>query len=109
MRPIGAEWEFEEKHEVIDPDFFRMNGKRCYNITLKMTLKARNLLIEEYPLSQKYISYQNSCWILNTTVKDLAGVGRFYLGLSDQIEIIQSPELVSFVRNHIRKNLARYI
>ena len=49
MRPIGAEWKFEEKHEVIDPDCFRMNGKRCYNITLKMTLKARNLLIEEYP------------------------------------------------------------
>ena len=69
VRPIGAEWEFEEKHEVIDPDCFRMNGKRCYNITLKMTLKARNLLIEEYPLSQKYISYQNSFWILNTTVK----------------------------------------
>lgn len=109
VRPIGAEWEFEEKHEVIDPDCFRMNGKHCYKVTLKMTLKARNLLIEEYPLSQKYISCQNSCWILNTTVKDLAGVGRFYLGLSDQIEIIQSPELVSFVRNHIRKNLARFI
>ena len=109
VRPIGAEWEFEEKHEVIDPDCFRMNGKRCYKVSLKMTLKARNLLIEEYPLSQKYISCQNSCWILNTTVKDLAGVGRFYLGLSDQIEIIQSPELVSFVRNHIRKNLARFI
>lgn len=109
VRPIGAEWEFEEKHEVIDPDCFRMNGKHCYKVTLKMTLKARNLLIEEYPLSQKYISCQNSCWILNTTVKDLAGVGRFYLGLSDQIEIVQSPELVSFVRNHIRKNLARFI
>lgn len=109
VRPIGAEWKFEEKHEVIDPDCFRMNGKHCYKVTLKMTLKARNLLIEEYPLSQKYISCQNSCWILNTTVKDLAGVGRFYLGLSDQIEIVQSPELVSFVRNHIRKNLARFI
>lgn len=86
-----------------------MNGKDSFEVTLKMTLKAKNLLIEEYPLSQKDIYLENGSWILKTKVKDLAGVGRFYLGLSDQIEIIQSPELVSFVRNHIRKNLARFI
>ena len=86
-----------------------MNGKDSFEVTLKMTLKAKNLLIEEYPLSQRDIYMENGSWILKTTVKDLAGVGRFYLGLSDQIEIIQSPELVSFVRNHIRKNLARFI
>ena len=86
-----------------------MNGKESTSVTLKMTLLAKNLLIEEYPLSSRDLTYEDGYWWLRTNVKSMAGVGRFYLGLSDQIEIIQSPELVSFVRNHIRKNLARFI
>ena len=108
VRPIGTEWQHEEMHEEISPDCFRMNGKQSYDVTLKMTLKARNLLIEEYPLSLRHISHQDGYWLLKTTVKDLAGVGRFYLGLSDQIEIIDSLELVSYVSEHVQKNLACY-
>lgn len=104
-----TDWQHEHQHGKIETDCFRMSGNEDIPVTLKMTLKAKNLLIEEYPLSQRDIYMENGSWILKTTVKDLAGVGRFYLGLSDQIEIIQSPELVSFVRNHIRKNLARFI
>lgn len=109
VRPIGAEWEFEEKHEVIDPDCFRMNGKESIPVTLRMTLMAKNLLIEEYPLSMRDISYKDGYWLLNTVVKDLAGVGRFFLGLSDQIEIIDSPKLESYVKRRVRKDLAKFI
>lgn len=109
VKPTCHEWEHEDKHEVIAPDCFRMNGKESTSVTLKMTLLAKNLLIEEYPLSSRDLTYEDGYWWLRTNVKSMAGVGRFYLGLSDQIEIIQSPELVSFVRNHIRKNLARFI
>ena len=109
VRPIGTEWEFEEKHEVIDPDCFRVNGKESIPVTLRMTLMAKNLLIEEYPLSMRDISYEDGYWLLNTVVKDLAGVGRFYLGLSDQIEIIDSPKLESYVKRRLKKDLAKFI
>ena len=109
VRPIGAEWEFEEKHEVRDPDCFRMNGKESIPVTLRMTLMAKNLLIEEYPLSMRDISYKDGYWLLNTDVKDLAGVGRFYLGLSDQIEIIDSPKLESYIKRRVRKDLVKFI
>ena len=109
VRPIGTQWQYEELHEEISPDCFRMNGKHSYDVTLKMTLKARNLLIEEYPLSLRYISRHDGYWLLKTTVKDLAGVGRFYLGLSDQIEIIDSPELEYHIKQHIKHNLSKYI
>lgn len=109
IKPTCNLWEHEDKHEVIAPDCFRMNGKESTSVTLKMTLLAKNLLIEEYPLSSRDLTYEDGYWWLRTNVKSMAGVGRFYLGLSDQIEILDSPELVSFVRNHIRKNLARFI
>lgn len=109
VRPLGTEWQHEDKHEKIETDCFRMTGKEDIPVTLKMTLKAKNLLIEEYPLAQKDIYLENGSWILKTTVKDLAGVGRFYLGLCDQMEIVESPELVTFVSNHIKEHLARFI
>ena len=100
-------WEHEDKHEVISPDCFRMNGKESIPVTLKMTLMAKNLLIEEYPLSQKHVTYEDGHWYLRTTVKDLAGVGRFTIGLADQIEVVDSPTLedyiARFTRNHLMK------
>ena len=104
--PQQTEWEHEDKHEVIEPDCFRMNGKENIPVTLKMTLKAKNLLVEEYPLSAYKLTYEDGYWWFRAIVKNLAGVGRFYLGLSDQIEIIDSPKLVSYISEHVKKNLA---
>ena len=109
VKPTCHLWEHEDKHEVISPDCFRMNGKESIPVTLRMTLMAKNLLIEEYPLSMRDISFKDGYWLLNTVVKDLAGVGRFYLGLSDQIEIIDSPKLESYVKRRVRKDLAKFI
>ena len=105
VKPTCHLCEHEDKHEVIAPDCFRMNGKELIPVTLKMTLMAKNLLIEEYPLSARDLTYEYGHWCLRTNVKSLAGVGRFYLGLSDQIEILNSPELVSYVSEHVKKNL----
>ena len=109
VKPLGKEWENEAKHEAIDPDCFRMNGKESIKVNLKMTLKAKNLLVEEYPLSSQYLTYNNESWMLRTTVKDMSGVCRFYLGLSDQIQIVDSPELEEHIRKHIHSNLVKYI
>lgn len=104
-----TDWQHEDRHETIQTDCFRMTGKEDIPVTLKMTLKAKNLLIEEYPLSLKDILHEGGDWYLKTSVKDLAGIGRFYLGLSDQISIVDSPELVEYVKRHVRKNLSSYL
>ena len=52
-----TDWQHEHQHGKIETDCFRMAGKEDIPVTLKMTLKAKNLLIEEYPLSSKYIFF----------------------------------------------------
>lgn len=108
VRMTEQDWENERHHEDITQDCFRMSGKESIPVTLKMTLKAKNLLIEEYPLSQKHVTYEDGHWYLRTTVKDLAGVGRFYLGLSDQIRLVESPELERHVRKHVETHLSDF-
>ena len=87
------DWQYEDRHTNIETDCFRMTGKEDIPVTLRMTLKAKNLLIEEYPLSAKYISHEGEWWWFRANVKDLTGVARFVIGLADQISIINSPQL----------------
>ena len=107
VMPQQTEWEHEDQHEVIEPDCFRMNGKDSIPVTLKMTLKAKNLLIEEYPLSAKYISFDGEYWWFKGKVKDLAGVGRFVIGLADQTSIINSPQLTQYLKYFTDKHIAK--
>ena len=100
-----ADWKNEDKHEKIETDCFRMAGKEDIPVTLKMTLKAKNLLIEEYPLASKYVSYDGQSWWFKGNVKDLAGVGRFVIGLADQMDIIDSPALVNYLKIFTERNL----
>lgn len=103
--PEQQDWEFEEHHKKMDPDCFRMNGDRSIKVNLKMSLKAKNLLIEEYPLASRDVILEDGTWWLKTRVKDLAGVGRFVIGLADQIKIIDSPELEEYVNQFCKKYL----
>ena len=100
-----ADWKHEDKHEKIETDCFRMAGKEDIPVTLKMTLKAKNLLIEEYPLASRHLSFDGEYWWFRANVKDLAGVGRFILGLADQIKIIDTPAL----DNHMKSFALKYI
>lgn len=100
-----ADWKHEDKHEKIETDCFRMTGKDDIPVTLKMTLKAKNLLIEEYPLTSKYISYDGKDWWFMGTVKDLTGVGRFVIGLADQIRVIDTKSLENYIKSFALKHI----
>ena len=100
-----ADWQHEDKHEKIETDCFRMAGKEDIPVTLKMTLKAKNLLIEEYPLASKHISYDGKDWWFKGNVKDLAGVGRFVIGLADQIHLMETPALSDYIITFANKHI----
>ena len=45
-------------------------------------------------------------WLLDTEVAGFAGVGRFVVGLLDDIRIVDSPELTTYIHNYIRANIS---
>lgn len=100
-----TDWQHENKHVKIETDCFRMTGKEDIPVTLKMTLRAKNLLIEEYPLASKYISYDGKDWWFKGNVKDLAGVGRFVIGLADQIHFMETPALSDYIITFAHKHI----
>lgn len=104
------DWIAESSHRKFGMDVFRMSsGKKPSKVVLKMTVLAKTLLVEEYPLAEKDITRSGDEWILDTMVHGYEGIGRFYLGLSSDIKIVDSPEFVEYVKDFIRKNLSEYV
>ena len=65
---------------------------------------AKDLLIEEYPLSEKHIfSINEKQWLYEADVYKLEGVGRFIMGLYEHITILDGKELRDYIMSLIRK------
>ena len=102
---LEQEWQWTNEHRQGFIDIFRMNGENRHRISLKLGILSRNLLIEEYPLAEQYLTTIDSDnWLLNTEVASYAGVARFVIGLMDDIQIIDTPELEQYISNFVTRH-----
>lgn len=99
---LDDKWHYQVKHQSGCIDIFRMNSCDMKHIKLKLGLRSANLLMEEYPLSIiKLKKLPDNEWLLDTDVCSYDGVGRFVMGLLDDIEIIDSPEFFHYIQELI--------
>lgn len=95
-------WEHAAEHEVGYVDIFRMHSTQQIPICLRLSMRAANLLMEEYPLSRDCLTTcEDGRSLLRTNVCRFEGVARFILGLYDEIDILESPELKEYIRYKI--------
>ena len=96
-------WQYEDQHEEGYIDIFRMRTNEKIPVRLQLSVRAANLLMEEYPLSKECLTkISDNRWELKTEVCNMEGIGRFVLGLYDEITIIESPELERYIRERIQ-------
>ena len=104
--------ENEKKHVCQNRDVFNMsysNESPYENVEIELTLRAKILLEEEYPNSKNDLKeISQTKWILNTTVANVLGVGRFCMGLLDEIQIVQGDMLRTYITGCLSRQLNRY-
>ena len=102
-------WEHEDQHQFRPKDAFRMSGKGDFveHVKLKLTLRAKNLLYEEYPLSRPQLYQVKRTWFWEGDVYALEGVGRFVLGLAEDITILEGDRLREYTLARAAKVLRR--
>ena len=99
---LDKEWEWVDKHSEGYIDIFRMTGFDQYDVKLKLGMLAHNLIIEEYPLAERDITQlDGTSWLLDTKVCNYRGIGRFVMGLMDDIEIVDSPEFEKYISRQV--------
>ena len=74
---------------------------------LELSMRARNILVEEYPEAKKYIkpTDDNDKWIFRTEVCRMEGIGRFYMGLAEEITIIEAPGLKEYAEQYVKEHI----
>ena len=104
---LADRWEYETHHRQGKMDVFRMTGDAPINIRLQLSLMAKNILIEEYPDAEKdLIPTDNSdVWMLDTVVYRMEGIGRFYMGLAGEIQIIDAPQLKEYAQQYSKEHI----
>lgn len=103
----NVEWSYRDKHEKVITDAFNIstNSKEKYNITLKLSMNAANLLAEEYPLTiEKIENISDNEYLYKDEVCSYEGVGRFVLGLCNEVEVIDSPGFLEFLKKKRRSS-----
>ncbi|MBR5105471.1 MAG: WYL domain-containing protein [Alistipes sp.] len=97
---LESEWQYEAEHRCGHIDIFRNTGFEQMRVQLRLGVMAHNLLTEEYPLAERDLTQiDERHWLLDTKVCNYAGIGRFVLGLAEDIEVIDSPDFSAFLRN----------
>lgn len=104
VRVLDAEWQHAAEHEKAQIDIFRMNGKEPKSVKLELGILAHNLILEEFPLSENHLTQiGKDRWLLQTEVRNYAGVARFVIGLMDDIKIVDTPELEQYLADYVAK------
>lgn len=96
---LDTKWQHEAEHRCGQIDIFRNMGFEQMRVQLRLGVMSHNLLTEEYPLSERDLTQEDEThWLLDTMVCNYAGVARFVMGLIEDIEIIDSPDFVAYLR-----------
>jgi len=101
---INRNWENEKLHQMPFTDAFRISPpKPIGSIGVTLSLKAYNLLVEEFPLTQEFIKKEKKGYQLNIPVAGYQGIGRFVMGLPGEIEVLGSKGFKDFLREERKK------
>ncbi len=103
---LNESWTHQREHKSLDTDIFNWSGDKAMHIELQMDNMACNILKDEYPQSEKYLTSINGgdAWILSADVFRCEAPGRFIIGLVDHVNILQGEELKDYVEGYIKKH-----
>lgn len=105
---LDTPWIAEKEHRTVYTDLFTFSGEEVHHIKLLMGQLSHNLMLEERPRSVRYFTEQeNNKWLFETDVVSYLGIGRFILGLYDDIEILEDEGLKNYIKERIQKMLER--
>ncbi|MBP3251527.1 MAG: WYL domain-containing protein [Prevotella sp.] len=95
-------WANEQRHRQMFTDIFMFSSEEQRRITLRMGRLAAAIMREEYPQSERYIEQADADhWTCELPVCSYQGVGRFVMGLMEDIDVVGDEGFKAFLRDKI--------
>lgn len=97
-------WKYESKHQLPGTQLFGFTGKSKFQVKLKLSKKAYQLMMEEHPNARPFMSIKNrNQFYFHGEVPQLPGLGRFILGLPGEIKVEEGEELTTYLAEQLSK------
>lgn len=97
-------WSHEYMHKPLFTDLFLFSGEVRLHVCLRLGQLARNVLVEEYPKALANLQQEDEThWLLGIDVASYVGIGRFVLGLAEDIEVIESDAFKDYLHEKVLK------
>lgn len=101
-------WAHKEEHTPFFNDLFGFTGETLLPVSLLLGQLSASILLEEFPDAQRQMTLQpDGRQLLKTEVCSYVGIGRFVLGLYDDIEVGDSPEFKDYLDERIQRILEK--
>lgn len=106
VKVLESAWFYEHVHEIPFFDAFRMSAPEPIAwVRALLSLKAYNLMREEYPLTQQYLKKKSNFYELKIPIADYHGIGRFVMGLPGDVKVFEPVEFKEFINDKMKKVL----
>ncbi len=101
---LDTDWRYADRHRTMYTDVFMFSGEERLPVKIMLGELSYNVMKEEYPQAEKYISEDGGGrHLLDMDVCSYAGIGRFVLGLFEDIEVLGGEGFKDYIREKIRK------
>lgn len=101
-------WSHKAEHAPFYNDLFGFTAEERTPVSLLLGPLATNLLLEEFPDAQRQLTPQaDGRQRLDTEVCSFVGIGRFVLGLYDDIEVVGPADFKQYLDGRIDEMYAR--
>lgn len=95
-------WSHKAEHAAFFNDLFGFTGEKRMRVSLMLGQLSTNVLLEEFPDAERQLtSLPDGSNRLDTEVCSYRGIGRFVLGLFDDIKIIGSSDFKNYIDERI--------
>lgn len=106
-----VEWLNEAQHKKIYTDIFMFSGEERHRVSMLLGRLSHNLLLEEHPLAEPFVQPTDNPeqWLFDTEVVSFLGIGRFVLGLYDDIQLLGNEAFVAYVEEKVKGLVDRQV
>ena len=106
---IDLKWSYNHLHAAPTIDIFHFTGETTIPVSLHLGTLAKNVLLEEYPEAEAYITpLGDKHYRLDIDVCSFKGIGRFVLGLYEDVHVLENDEFKAYIAEQIRKMANRH-
>lgn len=104
VEALSDNWAFKDRHKQMFTDAFMFSSEETTRVEMRLGQLSHDLMAEEFPRTLHNMTQEgNGTWLLSLDVCSYIGIGRFVLGLFDDIEVLGDEGFKRYLKEKLDK------